>query len=227
MAKVGTLNHPKTLHLAELLNIEPWAALGLLEALWNWASEYAPQGNIGKHSDVVIADGIKWRKKADVLVKVLIKSGWVDEDDEHRLLIHDWADHVPTYIKKRLQRKELLPIGEIPRGDHVESMRTPDGSHAENPPRGQKPNPTQPNPTTTRIVPSVDDIERWMIKARRSNPSRDAAECWKFYDLQGWQDAEGNPIRSWPRYAGYWVEKHPEKPKLKTLTAEELELINR
>jgi hypothetical protein len=228
MAKVGTLNHPKTLHLAELLNIEPWAALGLLEALWGWVSEYAPQGNLGKHSDAVIADGIKWRKKSDVLIKVLIKSGWVDESDEHRLLIHDWAEHIPDYILKRLQRKGLRPISTNPSGHRADAARTPNGSHAADPVRAEtQPNPTQPNPTSTTRIPSIDDLTVFMVKAKRRNPEADALACGKFYDIQNWCDSEGRPIRVWQKYAGYWIEKNPEAPAPRQLTEEDLELIHR
>jgi hypothetical protein len=55
--KRGTLAHPKMRDLARLLSCEPWMALGLLNALLEWAYAYAPQGDVGRYTDAEIADG--------------------------------------------------------------------------------------------------------------------------------------------------------------------------
>jgi len=89
-----------------LLDTEPWAALGLLEALWDWAAEYAPDGAVGKWRDSVIAEGIKWRGKPARLVEILIESGWLDEvdDAQARFVIHAWAEHAQDKVRKKLER---------------------------------------------------------------------------------------------------------------------------
>ena len=55
--KRGTINHPKTLMLAETLGVHHLTAVGILEALWHWTATYAPKGDIGRYPDAIIASG--------------------------------------------------------------------------------------------------------------------------------------------------------------------------
>jgi len=34
----------------------------------------------------------------------LIDTSWLDEDETHRLIIHDWADHCERFVKAKLER---------------------------------------------------------------------------------------------------------------------------
>lgn len=105
MAKRGTFEHPKTLMLASALGIEPYAVVGLLESLWHWTAKYGPDGVIGGYSNQIIVAGIGWRGDADMLIEQLIKHEWLDAlDDDRRLAIHDWADHIDNTTKKFLER---------------------------------------------------------------------------------------------------------------------------
>ena len=58
--KRGTPEHPKMLLLASTLEINNYAAVGLMECLWHFTARYAPQGNIGKYTDEIIAHKIGW-----------------------------------------------------------------------------------------------------------------------------------------------------------------------
>jgi hypothetical protein len=106
--KRGTSDHPKVDELCALLSVPRYAAVGVLNTLWDWASRYVPQGDIGKYSDVVIAKKIDWEDDPAVLLSALIHTGWIDADEAHRLIIHDWPDHCEDFIHTSLARQTLL-----------------------------------------------------------------------------------------------------------------------
>jgi len=113
--KRGTPDHPKVSHLATLLNINRAWAIGILEALWHFAARYAPQGDIGKHPDSVIAKAVYWERptgergvKAECkLSAALVEAGWLDTCPVHRLIVHDWCDHADEAVTKYLSRHGL------------------------------------------------------------------------------------------------------------------------
>lgn len=108
--KRGTPEHPKTVRLSRILDIERWGAIGLLEGLWHFAARYAIQGDIGRWSNQEIADGIGWHGRhgtPDALVAALVEARFLDESPEHRLLIHDWADHCDESVRKTLKSRGL------------------------------------------------------------------------------------------------------------------------
>jgi hypothetical protein len=41
------------------------------------------------------------------LVRALLQTGWLDRDQVHRLLVHDWAQHADKATKNALKRSEL------------------------------------------------------------------------------------------------------------------------
>ena len=93
--------------LARALNINRGWAVGLLESLWHWTSKFAPQGDIGKHEDIDIAEGCFWDRDPEELIEALVKTGWVDQCPHSRLVIHDWHDHADEAVTKRLSRNGL------------------------------------------------------------------------------------------------------------------------
>lgn len=102
--KRGTIEHPKTLMLQTELGVELLLVVGVLESLWHWVAKYAPRGDIGRYSDAVIAAGIGWRGDAETLVGALTKTGWLDADPEHRLVVHDWHEHADRTVRTHLVR---------------------------------------------------------------------------------------------------------------------------
>lgn len=133
--KRGAFGHFKTLRLATLLSVERPCdraeALGILEALFNhFAPGSAPQGNVGRCTDEEIAAGCGSSRDAHTLVRALVAAGWLDEHPEHRLLIHDWADHADEAVRKWLVRNKLrflTPSGSRRAGVEIASRRRRDG----------------------------------------------------------------------------------------------------
>jgi hypothetical protein len=116
--KRGTPEHPKTKALAKLLNI-PWAhAVGILELLWHFTAKFAPQGDIGKYSDLVIAQAVGWQRPTGrrgvtpecTLSDALVEAKWLDRDPERRLIVHDWEDHMDQSVERVLARRGLVVV---------------------------------------------------------------------------------------------------------------------
>ncbi len=104
--KRGTTDHPKTLRLAKLLQIERWGAVGILESLWHFTARHAIRGDIGRWSDEDICEAIGWEQEPGKLIDALVEAGWLDRDEVHRLLVHDWHDHADDTVKKTLRNRQ-------------------------------------------------------------------------------------------------------------------------
>lgn len=97
--KQGTTQLLKFKKLKRRLCLPEWQAIGLLEAVWKCTIANAPAGNIGKISNEDIATAIEWDDDPDELIKTLVDTGWLDDDPTHRLVVHNWKDHVPNWLK--------------------------------------------------------------------------------------------------------------------------------
>ena len=107
--RLDGLEHPKVLELAARLGVSRPAAIGHLELLWAFVGKLAPQGNVGKYGDGAIAGAALWDGNAAYFVDVLLITRLFDECGTHRLLVHDWADHCPSWVRAKL-KKAHLPI---------------------------------------------------------------------------------------------------------------------
>jgi hypothetical protein len=80
--------------------------------LWHTTAKFTPQGNIGKWSDKSIAERVGWNNKPDALIRALVKTRWLEEDGEHRLLVHDWHEHADQTVERALTKKGLKYLTE-------------------------------------------------------------------------------------------------------------------
>lgn len=137
-------------------------AIGILERLWHFAINSAKRGDIGQHDDELIAEACGWFDEPSVLIEMLLTSGWIDTDDTHRLVIHDWDQHAPSFVKRNIERcggwaKCSIPAPKFPINDAKPPLNcsseqgsghltAQDDAQAATP-NQTKPNLTQPNPT--------------------------------------------------------------------------------
>jgi hypothetical protein len=75
-----------------------------MEMLWHLTAREAPQGDIGKLTNESIAICIEYEEDPDALIAVLLECGWLDESNEHRLVIHDWSEHSDDTVDNKLAR---------------------------------------------------------------------------------------------------------------------------
>jgi hypothetical protein len=99
--------HPKTSRLADELNLSSTAfnpntlAVGLLVCLWTWAIQNACDGDLSGCSPRSIAEACQWKKKPDVLIQALMKSGYLDAD----MRLHDWEEYASLLMEQEENRK--------------------------------------------------------------------------------------------------------------------------
>ena len=116
--KIDALEHRKRKRLSRALNISRALTVGMLEVLWQLTAREAKQGDIGaKFTDEDIACELDWPGDPEQLVNALVDTGWLDRHPEHRLLVHDWHEHAPSYVGASLARynKPFLSNNSVPR----------------------------------------------------------------------------------------------------------------
>lgn len=104
------MQHTKLKRLVRALKIPQYAAVGILESLWHLTAREAPEGNIGKLSNEDIATWIDWDGDSDALIYALVVSGWIDEDEYYRLMVHDWEEHADDATKMAMKRKRGVEL---------------------------------------------------------------------------------------------------------------------
>ena len=98
--------HPKTICLADHLDIPLYAAVGVLECLWHFTADFVPDGGIGRYPDDMISRKIGWQKEPSALIHGLVKAGFLDPSENGvRLMVHDWPDHCDDMVHSHLARQ--------------------------------------------------------------------------------------------------------------------------
>lgn len=82
--------------------------------LWHFTGESAPAGDIGAFTDKEIADAVGWKGRPPKLIDALCApdSRWLDRNEAHRLIVHDWPTHAEYEVCRTLDRnkKDFLDI---------------------------------------------------------------------------------------------------------------------
>ena len=132
---------------------------GLLELLWISTANNARRGNIGQFTNEEIAIECDWSGDPNKLVDSLVKVGFLDRCETHRLVVHDWHIHSPGFIKAWIKSQKTTFC--TPTSDPTS---VPPSDKTSDPPsdktsEGGILNPTQPNPTKpnqTQQQPEAD-----------------------------------------------------------------------
>jgi DNA replication protein DnaC len=145
--------------LMNFLEIRQYEAVGLVESLIQMALDYVPDtADVGRYPDADIAQYLDWPGDPVELIHAFVKAGWLDACDDQRLVVHDWRDHAPSYLKDRWRKREQReePPKNVP--DNTGTSK----NVQECPPNPTQPNPTQPNQkedsyTLSGNVPEIPD----------------------------------------------------------------------
>ena len=111
--KKGCCDHPKTLELARRLGISRRDCVGLLELLFDFVSSYCQDGIIGRFTNAQLAEALDWEGSDRRLVSALVQCGgkggcgYLERHAAHRLIVHDWQEHAPEYLKRRAREGHL------------------------------------------------------------------------------------------------------------------------
>ncbi len=85
--------------LQRVLGISKRGTVGLLELLWIETIGNCPDGDIGRFSDDEISIMCDWEGDAAAMIEALVETGWLDRSEKFRLVVHDWHEHVPNYLR--------------------------------------------------------------------------------------------------------------------------------
>lgn len=100
------LTDKKTLKLKRALNINATYAMGIVTALWLWAIDNAPGGDLSDMDGYELADICDFPGEyGDEFLKAFIKSGFIISNEDKRV-IADWDDLVGRLMMKREIKKE-------------------------------------------------------------------------------------------------------------------------
>jgi hypothetical protein len=135
--KLDALDHPKTLDLAARLNVSRPTAIGHLELLWAFTGQKSAQGNVGKWPDGAIARACDWMGNPQVFITALIDAGFLEKDDQHRLLVHDWQVHATGWVRAKLKNAgiDFIRSRDPTREPSLEEPLEPPRDASRDPPR--------------------------------------------------------------------------------------------
>lgn len=126
--KASTPELMKFQRLMRRLKESKRGTIGLLEGMWLAVGKNCPRGDIGKFTNEEIAIMVDWEGDPDELIDALVECGWLDVCKVERLVVHDWNDHCPTYIKGGLtSRGQEIAIA-IPYSPKLETLPIPEPS---------------------------------------------------------------------------------------------------
>jgi hypothetical protein len=104
-----TARELKALLSADVLAVASprFVLIAILEGLWATTAKNTPRGDIGRFADDDLLEEIGLTVDAGELVALLTRNAWVDAHPVHRLVVHDWREHCPNYIKGNVARHGL------------------------------------------------------------------------------------------------------------------------
>ena len=185
--KRGTTETFKFKKLKRRLGMTEWQVTGLLESIWNLAIVSAPAGDIGKLSNEDIAASIEYEQDPDELVKHLVACGWLEEDPEFRLYVHDWSDHVPNFIRGNFAKHKKMFADQVAK--QRQSGVEPPAKDVANPPE-------QPTSSLVKSSP-VNSSQAKHTHTHRASDLKNHSQV-----PEGCQDAWGRWIDSWDTRCG-------------------------
>lgn len=98
-------DHRKLWKLSQALEMEEYAALGLLVTLWCRVMRLAQTGQLVGWTEREVARASNWKGDPKMLLNAFKSSGLID-DDGTALYIHDWMDEQGHFLEKRVQWRE-------------------------------------------------------------------------------------------------------------------------
>src|SRR5690606_4579424 len=105
-------DHPKTRRAARLLGLPVPTIIRHVPLLWHWCLSYAEDGDLSGYDAADIAEAVMWDGDPHQFIDALLncgpagKTGFLERDDQGRLLVHDWYDYAGRLLEKREEARE-------------------------------------------------------------------------------------------------------------------------
>jgi hypothetical protein len=90
--------HPKVLDLAGRMTWTLDETLGKLHRFWWWCVDYAPDGDLRRFNDQVLAGSVGLvPDRSEFFVQSMVASCWIDRKPHFR--VHDWWDYFGRFLQ--------------------------------------------------------------------------------------------------------------------------------
>jgi hypothetical protein len=223
--KAGTTELLKFVKLQRRLGESRRGIIGLLEGLWLSTAKNCPTGDIGRFTNEEIAIMVDWEGDPDLLVDSLIECGWLDVCSDHRLIVHDWSDHCPQYVRGNLKKHGREIIAEPTKQPPKEPTKQPPKEPAKQPPKEPAKQPTMDGATKPSLAKPnqakpIQEDSSVVDEPRTEPPPVMIFECsgidrtWELThsQLTEWSDAyPAMDVLAECRKAKAWLSVHPKK----------------
>ena len=168
-------HHPKTIRLAGLLKVRIPEAVGLLQFLWWWALDYAPNGLVAVADQPVVARACLWHGPPARFWEALIEVGFVEPGERPETWkIHDWMDYAGRLVERRAANAERMKAKRAQhRAGHVQGL-----------PDRTVPDLTRPDSTSPPPVPPTND-------PAQNGPVRGTFTCCVLADVSAGKEHSG------------------------------------
>ena len=185
--KKGTIDMMKFTLLKNRLRQPKYVIIGILESLWQLTLSSATDGAIGRFTDEEIAAWIEWDGDPSLLIEHLVSTRFLDRCKVNRLVVHDWSEHAPDFLKnsfKRWGKDFVVPIVVDAEHDAQHDAQHPLRDDAKNDACEHPPIPLQPSPankeTNTRrnAVAYSDEFKSWWLVYPRREAKGEAWKAW-------------------------------------------------
>ena len=118
---VGFLDHWKTDTLIAACGAD--GVLALMR-LWTFAAQNKPDGRLTGVQTSMIERIAKWRGDPGALLRVLIETRFIEQDQDGVWLIHDWEQHNPYAASAEFRRDRARKANAIRRGKYDEDCNS-------------------------------------------------------------------------------------------------------
>jgi hypothetical protein len=140
--------HRKTVEAAAILDLPEVYVVGHLSALWTWALDNAPDGEV-RASERVLERVAQWPGEKGKLVEALVEAGFFSRS-ESGFVIHDWHDYAGRLIERRAKNADRMKGA---RAGHAPTTSAGENAHVQRTCNARAgatvPNRTVPNRTVT------------------------------------------------------------------------------
>ena len=110
----GIERHPKTMKLSLIMGWDLDQTIGKLHRFWWWCLDFAPDGNVSRHSADMAALSVGIPPElGEKFISAMYKSEFLDKTSKNQFLIHDWLEYAGRYLRDTKFRRNPEKLKEI------------------------------------------------------------------------------------------------------------------